>query len=86
MHLVNSAEANTINVSNWNTSKVTNMSYMFKGMQNIDVLDLSSFNILSNADIGAMFNSSLKTVYVSTQATVNKLNSIKPSSLNIIIK
>lgn len=45
----------TIDISNWNTSNVTNMSYMFYNCLGITSLDLSSFNTSNVTNMSAMF-------------------------------
>ena len=46
----------TLDLSNFDTSKVTNMSGMFKGCRNLTNLDLSSFNTSNVTDMSRMFN------------------------------
>ena len=46
----------SLNLSSFNTGKVTNMSYMFYGCKNLTSLDLSSFNTEKVTDMSAMFD------------------------------
>ena len=45
----------TLNLSNFNTSKVKDMSAMFHGTSNLVTLDLSNFNTSNVTDMGYMF-------------------------------
>ena len=45
-----------LNLSNFDTSKVTNMSYMFSGMRNLTTLNLSSFDTSQVTDMRYMFD------------------------------
>ena len=45
-----------IDLSNFNTSKVTNMRYMFSGMSNLTTLNLSNFNTSRVTDMDTMFS------------------------------
>ena len=49
-----------INLSNFNTSIVTNMSYMFSKCSSLIELDLSNFNIRSYTYMDGMFSGCLK--------------------------
>ena len=44
-----------LNISNFNTSNVTDMSYMFQGCESLEELDLSHFNMNQINNIYAMF-------------------------------
>ena len=44
-----------LDLSNFNTSKVANMSHMFNGMRNLTTLNLSNFNTSNVTDMGGMF-------------------------------
>ena len=56
-----------IDLSNFNTSKVTNMRYMFSGMSNLTTLNLSNFDTSKVTNMYAMFSdmSNLTTLNVS---------------------
>ena len=56
-----------LNVSSFDTSKVTNMCAMFGWNPNLTTLDLSSFNTSSVTNMSGMFIncSKLKTIYAS---------------------
>ena len=45
----------TLNISNFDTSQVTNMSSMFSGMSNLTTLDLSNFDTSQAMYMGSMF-------------------------------
>jgi len=55
-------------LSSFDTSNVTNMSYMFEGCTGLTNLDLSSFDTSKVTNMGSMFYNmtNLKTIYVST--------------------
>ena len=57
-----------LNLSNFDTSKVTNMSYMFSGMRNLTTLNLSSFDTSQVTDMRYMFDnmSNLTTLNLSS--------------------
>ena len=44
-----------LDLSNFDTSKVANMSHMFNGMRNLTTLNLSNFNTSNVTDMGGMF-------------------------------
>ena len=46
----------SLNLSNWNTSKVTDMRDMFYGCSGLASLDLSNFNTSKVAKMGGMFS------------------------------
>ena len=45
-----------LNLSNFDTSQVTDMAYMFSGVSNLTSLDLSNFDTSQVTDMGAMFS------------------------------
>jgi surface protein len=49
-----------LDLSNFNTSNVTNMSYMFRGCKNITELDLSSFDTSNVTNMSYTFRGCLK--------------------------
>ena len=49
---------NYLDLSSFNTNKVTNMSYMFFNCNNLSILDLSSFNNNNVTDINSIFKDS----------------------------
>ena len=57
-----------IDLSNFNTSKVTNMRYMFSGMSNLTTLNLSNFNTSRVTDMKYMFS------YMSNLTSLNLSN------------
>ena len=65
----------SLDLSNFNTSNVTSMNGMFLGCSALISLDLSNFNTSKVNDIGSMFNEcpSLKDVYITVEASLNKL-------------
>ena len=46
----------SLNLSNFDTSKVTNMDSMFRGMSNLTTLDLSNFDTSNVTSMYAMFS------------------------------
>lgn len=65
----------TLNVSNWNTKKVTNMSLMFADCDGLTILDLSNWDTENVTDMGSMFSSDdkLKTIYASNRYNPDKV-------------
>ena len=65
-----------LDLSNWNTSKVTNMNSMFYGCSKLTSLDLSSFDTSNVTDMYQMFwsNSSLTSLDLSNFDTSNVTN------------
>ncbi|HHQ0101054.1 TPA: BspA family leucine-rich repeat surface protein, partial [Listeria monocytogenes] len=55
-----------LDVSNWDTSSVTNMNRMFQNCTSLEELDLSTFDTSSMTDMGMMFNgcTALKSLYL----------------------
>ena len=47
---------NNLNLSSFNTKKVTNMSYMFSGCSGLIALDLSKFNTINVTNMNSMFS------------------------------
>ena len=45
----------SINTTDWDTNKVTDMSYMFYNCQSLTTLDVSNFNTSNVTDMGGMF-------------------------------
>ncbi|MDE6475632.1 MAG: BspA family leucine-rich repeat surface protein, partial [Erysipelotrichaceae bacterium] len=66
-------ELTTIDVSNFNTSNVTNMSSMFNGCRSVKVLDVSGFNTENVTSMHSLFNycASLVSLDVSNFNTSN---------------
>ena len=71
----NCSNLTSLDVSKFDTSKVTNMSYMFSNCSNLTSLDLSSFNTANVEYMSYMFAycDSLKTIYVSDSWTVDNV-------------
>ena len=68
-----------IDVSNWDTSKVTNMEQMFGICFEITSLDLSSFDTSKVTNMKGMFRSSnkLTVIYVGPKWVINEETSIE---------
>ena len=66
----------SLDLSNFDTSNVTNMSYMFDGCRSLTSLDLSSFDTKQVTNIGSMFYhcSSLTSLDLSNFDTSNVTN------------
>ena len=79
-----------VDVSNFNTVKVTNMAGMFRECRNLKALDLSSFDTSQVSHATNMLTdcSYLNVVTCRTQKDVNKLKSIlgTPTTINFIVK
>lgn len=86
----NLKRAFTLDVSNFDTSKVGQMQEMFYGCRYIKTLDLSSFDTSANLTNWMMFElcDSLGTCYARTAADRDFFNSTmdKPSNVNFIVK
>ena len=73
----------TLDLSNFDTSKVTDMCYMFSGMSKLTTLDLSSFDTSKVTDMSSMFllqdddvfNDKLEKIYVNNDFNTSKLTS-----------
>ena len=74
----------SLDLSNFNTSKVTAMGSMFFGCSSLTSLDLSNFDTSKVKSIQWMFNScsSLTDVYITVEATLNKLTNNLTSQEN----
>ena len=70
------SHATTLDVSNFDTSKVTNMSYMFSRSQ-ATTLDVSNFDTSKVTNMSNMFqgSSNLKTIYVSSKFKTDRVTS-----------
>mgnify|MGYP000989984360 CR=1 FL=1 len=66
----------TLDLSNFDTSKVTNMRFMFSDMPNLTTLNLSNFDTSNVTNMGAMFRgvSNLTTLNLSNFDTSNVTN------------
>jgi surface protein len=81
-------QAATLDLSNFDTSNVTNMYAMFYGSQ-ADALDLSTFDTSNVSNTNSMFTGSSAVIgYARTQADVDKFNSSTsiPKDLTFVIK
>ena len=77
----------SLDLSNFNTSNVTDMHFMFYGCSKLTSLDLSSFDTSNVTNMSNMFDrcSSLKDVYITVEATLNKLtNNLTSQGINYI--
>ena len=70
------SQATSLNLSNFNTSKVTNMASMFYESQ-AKALDLSSFDTSNVTNMGVMFynNKNLVTIYASNKFITDNVTS-----------
>ena len=71
----NCSSLTSLDLSNFNTSNVTNMYNMFSDCRSLTSLDLSNFNTSKVTYMDNMFIGcgSLKDVYITVEATLNKL-------------
>ena len=80
----------SLDLSNFDTSKVTDMNGMFQDCNGLTSLDLSNFDTSNVTDMHWMFDDcfSLSTAYARTQKDADKFNSStgKPSNVNFIVK
>ena len=67
-----------IDLSNFNTSNVTDMSYMFYGMSNLTTLDLSNFNTSQVTDMKYMFTY----MFNLTTLDLSSFNTFKVTDMN----
>lgn len=77
----------SLDLSNFNTSKVINMEYIFSGCTSLTSLNLSNWDVSKVTNMISMFDacSSLKDVYVTVEATLNKLtNNLTSQGANYI--
>ena len=77
----------SLDLSNFNTSKVINMEYMFSGCTSLTSLNLSNLDTSNVNNMTSMFDScaSLKDVYITVEATLNKLtNNLTSQGANYI--
>ena len=82
------AQVTTLDVSNFDTSNVTNMSSMFYKSK-VTILDLSSFDISKANKLNNIFkDSKVKTVYTRTETDLNKFKSAanNPSTITFLVK
>ena len=65
----------SLDLSSFNTSNVTDMNSMFNDCSSLTSLDLSNFDTSKVTNMGSMFSNcgSLKDVYITVEATLNKL-------------
>ena len=65
----------SLNLTNFNTAEVTNMSYMFKGCSALTSLDLTNFNTAKVEYMSNMFEgcSALTTIYVSDKFVTSQV-------------
>ena len=65
----------SLDLSNFDTSNVTDMKYMFRGCSALTSLNLSNWDTSKVTNMKGMFNncSSLTDVYITVEATLNKL-------------
>jgi surface protein len=72
-----------VDFTNFNTSKVSNLSQMFFSCRKLTMLDLSSFTTASFINTSYMFNgcTSLKTIYVSPAWNVQHLTAYTSTNM-----
>ena len=78
----------SLDLRNFNTSNVTSMDDMFNGCRSLETLDLSGWDMSKVTSMPSMFNgcSKLGTIRMKgcSEATINKVISVKPSSARIV--
>ena len=78
----------SLDLSNFNTSNVTRMGNMFNECSGLETLDLSKWDTSSVTSMNGMFNgcNKLRTIRMigCSEATINKISGIKPSTATII--
>ncbi len=52
---VHNSNISSISLANWDTSKVTNMSYMFAGCTSLQIINIQSFDMSKVTDVSGMF-------------------------------
>jgi surface protein len=87
--MFNKVKATTLDLSNFNTSKVTDMSRMFYGAETTTI-DISSFNLAdTQPNVLGMLYAQATNVYVRSQADIDYLaenSGANPETLNFVIK
>ena len=78
----------SLDLSSFNTSNVTDMNYMFDGCSGLTSLDLSGWVINDATSVGYMFKNctSLTSIRMKgcSEATIQKIRNVKPSSATIV--
>ena len=72
----------TLNLSNFDTSKVTDMQYMFGGVNNLTTLDLSNFDTSNVTNMEGMFYN----MYNLTTLDLSNFNTSKVTDMNSIFR
>ncbi|MBO7505060.1 BspA family leucine-rich repeat surface protein [bacterium] len=78
-----------VDLSSFDTSRVTNMSYMFYNCRSLKKLDLSNFNTSKVTNMNYMFSScsALETIYASSSFVVSPMSinsTIFSSDMNLM--
>ena len=74
---MNCISLSTLNISNWNTVNVKNMSHLFTNCNSLKSLDLSSFNTSNVNSMDNIFNKLDKNkIKVNDEKLLNELNKI----------
>ena len=74
------ADLTSLDISNFDTSNVTNMRHMFSGVKRIDNLDLSHFNTSKVTDMSYMFSSMISLVSLD----ISKFNTSKVKNMYLM--
>ena len=74
-----------LNLSNFNTQNVTNMSWMFSGCESLKDLNLSNFNTQNVTDMFCMFSDcrSLESIDLSNAENISNLKKQIPKKIKI---
>ena len=84
---ISCSKLTSLDLSSFDTSNVTIMNYMFDGCASLTSLDLSNWNTSNVTNMDYMFSScsSLTDVYITVEATLNKLtNNLTSQGSNYI--
>ena len=78
----------SLDLSSWNVSSVTDFTSIFSGCTNLKTLNLSGWTISKSAKLIKMFNNcnALTTIKMigCSQATIDRIKSVKPASATIV--
>jgi surface protein len=78
----NCSSLQTLDVSNWNTSNVTNMNYMFSLCRSLQTLDVSGWNTSNVTNIASMFGACRSLQTLIGGRTIEEVISNNISALN----
>jgi surface protein len=87
----NCSSLTSVDLSNFDTSNVTNMEFMFRNCSSLTSIDLSSFDISNVTSMMSMFSGCTNpnlTIYIKDEATKTKIESYYgeiPSTATVVV-